>query len=89
MAFETLKLHGEMSSPTEELAGASLAELGARLVLGGESETPHREKNGDAWRRRAQTCEPTPGAPQLEIGNSFAPCQERRETSERHFVERG
>lgn len=23
--------HGEMSSPTEELAGASLAELGAKL----------------------------------------------------------
>lgn len=89
MAFETLRLHGEMSSPTEELAGASLAGLGAKMVLGGESETPHREEKGDAQNRRAQTCEPIPEAPQLETGNSLTACQEQRETSEWHFIERG
>lgn len=52
-----------MSSPTEELAGASLAELGARLVLRGESETPHRAEKEDALSTRAQTCVPTSQAP--------------------------
>ena len=83
MAFETLRLHGEMSSHTEELAGASLAVLGARSVLGGESRNSTERGKGGCSEQEIpdlQAYNQEPHSQRLETASLPARSREKRQS---------